>query len=451
MSFTFADEDRLARTQAHELALSCLIAGIEAANPRRAVDRSVDLDGSDLLVRPDDDSTYRYDLDVYDRILVAGGGNAAAHLASGLEGILDTRIDDGVVVTDDPVATEHVDIEPGDHPVPSERGVESTRSLLDAADRAGEGDLVLAAFTGGGSALLPAPAGDLALDDLRATTEALLASGATIDEINAVRKHCSAIKGGRLARRAAPATVVGLVVSDVIGDDLSVIASGPLAPDPTTYADALAVLDRYDLDVPAAVREHLQCGDDGDLAETPSDGDPAFERVETHIIASATDALDAARDIAADRGYDTAILSSRVRGEAREAARTHVAIAEECRATGNPLAPPAVVLSGGETTVTLTDDHGSGGPNQEFALSAACELDAADIVVASVDTDGIDGNTDAAGALVDAETIDPAAGRAALDRNDAYPVLDEAGALLRSGPSGTNVNDLRVIVVEERS
>lgn len=448
MPFTFADEDRLARTPAHELALSCLTAGIEAANPRRAVDQTVSIDGGDILVRPDGGSTYRYDLNAYDEILVLGGGNAATHLASALEDVLGDRIDHGVVVTDDPVSTTRIDVEPGDHPIPSERGVESTRAVLDGAERADRTSLVLAAFTGGGSALLPAPAGDLTLDDLQATTEALLASGATIDEINAVRKHCSAIKGGRLAALAAPATVVGLVVSDVIGDDLATIASGPLAPDPTTYGDALAVLDRYDVEVPAAIRSHLQRGDGGDFAETPTAADPAFERVDTHVIAGAVDALEAAREVAADRGYNTAILSSRVRGEARETAKTHVAIAEECRATGNPLSPPAVVLSGGETTVTLADDHGSGGPNQEFALSAACELDTEGIVVASVDTDGIDGTTDAAGAIVDAGTVDSAAGLAALARNDAYPVLDEVAALVRSGPSGTNVNDLRVIVVE---
>ncbi len=451
MPFTFADEDRLARTPAHELALSCIRAGIEAATPRRAVDRTVSLDGSELVVRPGEHSPgRRYDLDAFDDIIVLGGGNAAAHLAGALEDVLGDRLTDGVVVTDDPVSTTRVDVEPGDHPVPSQRGVESTRSVLDTAARAGENDLVLAAFTGGGSALLPAPAGDLTLDDLQATTETLLASGATIDEINAVRKHCSAIKGGRLARLAAPATVVGVVISDVVGDDLATIASGPLAPDPTTYGDAIAVLDRYDVTVPETVREHLQRGDGGDVDETPTAADRAFERVDMHVIASATDALEAAREVAEDRGYDAMLLSTRVRGEASEAAKTHVAIAEECRATGNPISPPAVVLSGGETTVTLSDDHGSGGPNQEFALSAACELAADDVVLASVDTDGIDGNTDAAGALVDAGTVDPAAGRDALDRNDAYPALDDAGALIRTGPSGTNVNDLRVIVIGEK-
>ena len=452
MSFTFADEDRLARTPAHELALSCLTAGIEAATPRTAVDRTVSLEGGQLVVLPTGRSPgQRYDLDAYDDVYVLGGGNAAAHLASALENVLGERISGGVVVTDDPTPTEHVDVLPGDHPVPSERGVESTRRLLDTAAHAEENDLVLAGFTGGGSALLPAPAGDLMLSDLQEATDVLLASGATIDEINAVRKHCSAIKGGRLARRVAPATVVGLVISDVIGDDLSVIASGPLAPDPTSYGDALAVLDRYDVDVPAAVRSHLQRGRDGEFAETPRSDDPAFERVDTHVLASGTDALDAARDVAEERGYNGVILSARVRGEASEAAKTHVAIAEECRATGNPISPPAVFLSGGETTVTLGDDHGAGGPNQEFALSAACELDESGIVVASVDTDGIDGTTDAAGAIVDAETVDPGKGLAALDRNDASPLLDEAGALIRTGASGTNVNDLRVLVVEERS
>lgn len=448
---TIEGRSALERTPAHRLALDCVVAGIEAAHPDRVVEASVDLDGDRLIVTAIDGEQRTYDLGEYDDVFVVGGGNAAGHLARALEAVLGDRISGGVVVTDDPTDTEYVDVLEGDHPVPSERGVESTRRLLDVAERADENDLVFAAITGGGSALLPAPAGDVPLDDLQATTEALLASGATIHEINAVRKHISAIKGGQLARVAAPATVVGLIISDVIGDDLEVIASGPMSPDPTSYADALSVLDRYDVSVPTSVRDRLKRGDRGDLPETPDVGDPIFDRVDPTIVANGLTAIDAAREVADSEGYGTILLSSRIRGEASEAAKTQVAIAEESRATGNPIEPPAVVLSGGETTVTLVDDHGTGGPNQEFALSAAIELDDPDTVLASVDTDGIDGATDLAGAIVDAQTVDDDRAVTALARNDATPLLEEAGALIETGPSGTNVNDLRVLVIEDRS
>jgi len=438
----------LASSDARDAALDCLTAGIEAAHPRAVVSDALSLDGGELTIRAVDGSTATYDLDGYERVLVLGGGNAAGHFAAALEALLGERIDGGAVVTDDPVETDRAEVLPGDHPVPSERGVESAARVLDLADRVGPDDLVIGCITGGGSALLPAPAGDLSLADLRETTDALLASGAPIEEINAVRKHLSAIKGGRLARAAAPVTVVGLTISDVVGGDLGVIASGPLSSDPTTFRDALDVLERRDVDVPAAIRGHLRAGAGGDLPETPTEEDEAFERVAIHVVASARTALDAAREVATERGYDPMVLSARVRGEAREAAKTHAAVAEEVHDTGNPIEPPAVVLSGGETTVTLGDDHGRGGPNQEFVLSGALELDVP-AVVAAVDTDGIDGATDAAGAVADADTVDDAAARDALVRNDAYPVLDDADALLRTGATGTNVNDLRVFVIED--
>ena len=446
--------DALARTPTHDVVLDCLVAGIEAAHPETLVAEALSVDGSVLTVSPvdgatDDGSPTDYDLDAYDDVVLLGGGNAAGTLASALESMLGDRLSGGVIVTDDPSETARVDVLAGDHPVPSERGVTHTRRLLDRAEAADEDDLVIAAITGGASALLAAPVPSLSLFDLQAVTRELLASGATIDEINAVRKHCSAIKGGQLARTAAPATVVTLVVSDVVGDDLSVIGSGPTVPDPSTYADALAVLDRYDLDVPGSVREHLQAGVAGDCPETPTATDPAFDRTSTHVIGSGRTALAAAREAAAEREYTPAVLASGVRGEARESALTHVAIAEECHATGEPVSPPAVLLSGGETTVTLGDDPGTGGPNQEFATSSAVALTDAgeEIIVASVDTDGIDGSTDVAGAIVDGTTLSASAGRDALDGNDTHSLLADAGALVRTGPTGTNVNDLRVIAV----
>ncbi len=449
VEITHGDRDRLARTPAHGLALDCLLAGIDAAHPRSLVEEAIAVADGVLSVRAVDGTRAEYDLDAYDRVVLLGGGNAAGTLAAAVEDALDEYLDAGVIVTDAPVETRRIEMLRGDHPTPSARGMEHTRRMLEVAEAMGPNDLVIAAVTGGGSALLAAPAAGLSLADLRHVTDRLLASGATIAEINAVRKHCSAIKGGGLARAAAPAAVVTLAVSDVVGDDLDVIASGPTVPDPSTYADALDVLDRYDATVPDAIRSHLRTGRDGDRPETPTADDPIFDRVHAHVIGNGRTALRAAHDVATDAGYRTSILAADVEGEAREAGAVHAAIATECRRSGGVAEPPAVLLSGGETTVTLRPDPGAGGPNQEFATGAALALADPGIVVGSVDTDGIDGATGAAGALVDAETLDGAAARKALDRNDVNPLLSKAGALVCTGPTGTNVNDLRVTVIAE--
>ncbi|MCU4718027.1 glycerate kinase type-2 family protein [Halapricum hydrolyticum] len=434
------DRDALARTPAHDLALSCIEAGIEAARPERVVAEQVSVEDDTLRI-----ADARYDLTAYDEIVLLGGGKAADVVARALGDVLDDRIDRGLVVTTDPVETEAVDVVEGSHPVPDEQGREGAREIVDRAREHGESSLVLVAITGGGSALLPLPAGDVRLADLQAITETLVESGAAIEEINAVRKHLSAIKGGGLAEAAAPATVVGLVFSDVVGDDLATIASGPTAPDETTYEDALAVLDHYGVDPPEAVVEHLEAGATGERPETPSGELP---HVDNHVLANAWTALSAAEDAVDDTEYEAVVLSSRIRGEASEAALSQVAIAEECRETGHPVEPPAVFLSGGEATVTVLG-NGEGGPNLEFALRAGIELPAG-VVCASVDTDGSDGATDAAGAIVDGETVnDPMAARRALVENDSLSVLEDADALIETGPTGTNVNDLRVLVVED--
>jgi hydroxypyruvate reductase len=457
---TVRDRDRLARSPAHDAALACIEAGIDATHPERVIRESVSLDGDALSI-----AGAVYDLADHDEVVVVGGGKAAATVAAALERELGDSLDGGVVVTDTPVETDRVDVVEASHPVPDEAGVEGARRVRETVEDAGGGTLVLAVITGGGSALLPAPVEGISLPDLQETTDLLLASGASIDEINAVRKHCSALKGGRLAAAARPAHVATLAFSDVVGDDLGVIASGPTVPDPTTYADALGVLDRYDLDVPAAVRAHLEAG--AAAASGTGDGPPEtpgpdadFDHVSTHVLANAWTAVDAAREVAREQGYDPLVLSTRVRGEAREQGLGHVAVAEEIAASGTPVEPPAVVLSGGETTVTVRGD-GTGGPNQEFALRAALEMggvgggDDADVtggVLAAVDTDGRDGGSDAAGAIVDAETVadaDAAAdARAALADNDAGTYLAERDALVYTGRTGTNVNDLRVFVVE---
>ncbi len=453
------DRPSLARTPAHDLALDCVTAGIEAAAPGRVVRERVAVDGSRFRIDGDgnDDGEDEdgngdhgdYDLNAYDEVVVLGGGKAAGGVAAALEDVLGGHLDGGVVVADGPTETDRVDVVVGDHPVPSERGLDGARRVLDGAAAADERTLVLAVVTGGGSALLPAPVSGVGLSNLRTVTELLLECGASIEEINAVRKHCSRLKGGQLAATARPATVVGLLFSDVVGDDPSVVASGPTAPDESTYADALAVLDRYDVAAPD-VRRHLEHGVAGEYPETPGPDDPVFERVDTFVLANAWTALDAARDVAREAGCEPLVLAAGVRGEAREAAPTHVAVAEESQATGNPVEPPAVVCSGGETTVTV-EGSGAGGPNLEFALAAALELPD-DAVLACVDTDGIDGGSDAAGAVVDSSTVeDPAAARDALAANDAGGYLDDRDALLVTGPTGTNVNDLRVLVVGSAS
>ena len=437
------DRASLARSDAHETALNCLESGVEAAEPERVVHEQVALDGDSLRV-----GETTYDLAPFDEIIVLGGGNAAAHVARAIERELGDAVDGGLVVTDDPVETERVTVLPGDHPVPSERGVESTQRLLERAEAVGERTLVLGVITGGGSALMPAPADGIALSDLRETTDRLLRSGATIHEINAVRKHLSALKGGQLAAALAPATTVALILSDVVGNDLDVIASGPLVPDSATYADALEVIARFDLDVPRAVLDRLQAGDAGTIEETPKPGDPIFERVTTHVIADGLTALEAAADVAEDRGYEPLILSSRIEGEAREVGKVHAGIAAEATATGNPVDPPAVLLSGGEATVSVRGG-GSGGPNQEFTLAAGLGADEG-VVVAAIDTDGIDGASDAAGALLDSSMVDVHRARDALAANDSGTYLAEAGAQIVTGATGTNVNDLRVLVVGSR-
>ena len=468
---TIREREKREHTESHATALACLTAGIAAARPDQLIPAAVtirtDQRGATLDVQGQNGATASYALDDYDRVLLLGAGKAAASAADAVveefatAGLTD--IEAGVVVTDDPEAKPDppgVDVRPGDHPLPSDRGADSARAVLDIAESATADDLVLTLITGGGSALLAAPASPISTADLRELTEALLASGASIDEINAVRKHCSAVKGGQLARAVAPATVLTLAISDVIGDPLETIASGPTVPDPTTYADALATLDRYRIDAPTLVRERLEAGSSGAIEETPVEGDEAFDRADAFVVGNGRTALDAAATVAAERGYDPLVLAAGVRGDSRESATTHAAIAEECADSTMPVAPPAVLLSGGETTVTLGEDPGTGGPNAEFAASAGLALatgplatdehtaDATRIVVASVDTDGIDGPTDAAGAIVDPTTLDPETARNALDHHDVYPVLDDADALIRTGPTGTNVNDLRVFVIE---
>ena len=340
------------------------------------------------------------------------------------------------------------------HPVPDQNGVEGTKKIIDFLHEAGEKDLIFSLISGGGSALLPLPTGDIRLEEKQEITKSLLACGASIDEINAVRKHISSSKGGQMARAAFPATVVNLMLSDVVGDKMDVIASGPFVPDTATFKDVLGIFRKYALqDIPPSINNHITAGSEGRIPETPKQGDPVFERVFNIIVGSNILALEAAREKARELGYETLILSSMVEGETREVARVHCAIAKEALKTGRPLSPPACIISGGETTVTIRGD-GLGGRNQEFCLAAALDLEEIPprVVILSGGTDGNDGPTDAAGALVDPFTVKRGrdAGMEArdyLNNNDAYHFFKKTGDLLMTGPTNTNVMDARLVLV----
>ncbi len=328
------------------------------------------------------------------------------------------------------------------HPVPDLRGVEAAAEIAGLAARAEADDLVICLISGGASALMPLPAEGFSLEEKQALTRQMLAAGANIHEMNAVRKHLSRIKGGQLARLAAPAQVLTLILSDVIGDDLSTIGSGPTAPDPTTWATVDEILARFQLKLPRPIPR----------VETPKPGDPLFARVRNVIIGSNALSVDAAAAKAKELGYRPLVLSTTIEGETRDVARMHVQIAKEVQRARRPVAPPACLLSGGETTVTLRGE-GMGGRNQEFALVAGMELeDTPGILAMSVGTDGTDGPTDAAGGIADYGTLARAAAngrraRADLENNDSYRFLEAAGDLLKTGPTRTNVMDIRILLV----
>jgi glycerate 2-kinase len=383
------------------------------------------------------------------RTVVVGAGKGAAQLAQELEAAWDGPLS-GVVVTryGYAVPCERIEVLEAAHPEPDAAGLAASRRLLDAVAGLTADDLVIALIAGGGSALLPAPPHGLTLADEIAVNRALLASGAPISEMNVLRKHLSRIKGGRLAAAAAPARVVSLIVSDIPGDLPALVASGPTVPDASTPAMARAVVDTWRLDLPPAVRAHIAKA--GSAAPAPDD--PVFARNEIRIIASAAVSLEAAQAAAQAAGIDAVILSDAIEGEARDVGRVHAALAREVAARDRPFGKPVVILSGGETTVTLRG-KGKGGRNGEFLLALALAIDGIPGVTAlAADTDGIDGSEDNAGGFADGGTAGRirAAGadpRALLAENDAWTALSLAGDLLVTGPTATNVNDFRAIFV----
>ncbi len=418
-----------------------LQAGLAAADPKDAVLRSVRLEGDAVLTEE-----ARFEPE---RIFVVAAGKAAGAMARAAEELFAGRVEAGLVVTKEghDAGPEGFETVFASHPEPDEGGVEAARRVREMAEGLEEGDLLVAMISGGASALLADPAPPIELADLKKPTQDLLRSGADIGEINTVRKHVSVLKGGGLARLAAPAKVLALLLSDVVGDAPSSIASGPASPDTTTLDEARAVLERYGIEPPQSIAEHLEGAE-----ETPKPGDPVFDNVANVVCGGGRHAVEAAAGRAGDLGYEPLVLSTTMTGDARDIAAVSAAIVREALESGNPVPPPCAIVSGGEATVVVRGE-GTGGPNQEFALTLAVELEGVEGWAAfAADTDGNDGPTDAAGGLVDGGTaskmreagIDPVR---ALEENDARAALEAAGALLVTGPTGTNVNDLRVVLV----
>ena len=418
-----------------------LAAGLAAADPTDAVRRSLGFEGGAISVGV---RTFEAG-----SVSVVAAGKAAGAMARAAVEVLGDNVSGGIVVTKD-------DHDPGpgsletvfsSHPEPDERGVEAARKVRELAESLGEEDLLLALISGGASALLADPAPPIELADLKGLTGNLLKSGADIGEINTVRKHVSVLKGGGLVRLASPAPTAALLLSDVVGDEPSSIASGLTAPDPTTLDEARSVLRRYGIEPPESVAEHL----DG-AEENPGPDDPVFETVVNLICGGGRHAAEAAARKAEELGYAPLLLTTTLTGDALGAASMYAAIVREVLASGNPAAPPCALVSGGEATVVVRGD-GKGGPNEEFSLALAVELEGVEGWAAfSADTDGNDGSTDAAGGIVDCGAagrmreggVDPAE---ALSNNDSYAALEAGGALLVTGPTGTNVNDLRVALI----
>lgn len=432
-------------------ALAIFKAALKAADPVQAVVRHLAVEGGALIA-----GKRRYRLDSFRNIYVIGAGKASAAMAVGVERLLGRRIQGGLInVKYGHLARlRRIPLNECGHPVPDASGVRGAERILEIARQVGRHDLILCLISGGGSALMVAPAAPITLEEKQATTKLLLASGANIHEINAVRKHLSRVKGGQLARLAYPATVLALLLSDVIGDDLDVIGSGPTAPDRSTFADAQAILQKYGLceRVPGPVLQRIESGLRGEIPETPKAGDQAFSRTHNLVIGSNRLAVDRAAQTARAFGLRTLVLSTFIEGETRDVAGMHAAIAREVLTSGRPVRAPACLISGGETTVTLRG-NGLGGRNQEFVLTAAIDLAGQDrVVVLSGGTDGTDGPTDAAGAIADGATLARAArlgldARRFLAGNDSYHFFEPLGDLLKTGPTNTNVMDIRLVLV----
>jgi glycerate 2-kinase len=431
-----------------------LNAGLTAVDPRMAIEKLVIRQGNYLAV-----DGHLYDFNHYKRVLVVGFGKAAVPMAAAMQDLLGEKLTAGIVIS------KHIDanfgsrpaskiqVTTGSHPVPDQASITATRSLLELSRNCSNEDLVICLISGGGSALCTLPVEEVSLDDMQALTRLLLKSGAEIGEINTLRKHLDRVKGGGLARWLFPAQVVTLIVSDVIGSPLEVIASGPTVADPSTFEEAIQILRKYNLtqEIPGSILSHLQKGLTDHRLESVKPGDPAFERVQNLVIASNYQAAQAAAEEARRRGFNTQILTTYLHGEAAQAGMFLASILKQMALTGEPFARPACVICGGETTVTVRG-AGLGGRNLEAALGSVYDLAGVDeSALVTLGTDGEDGPTDAAGALVTGETLGKARNLQVtplqfLANNDSYHFFEQVGGLIKTGPTGTNVNDLAFLL-----
>jgi len=441
----------LSRQRMRREAKAIFQASVEAADPSRCIHQNVRLCQEILQI-----GQTTYHLSDFRRIFVIGAGKASVPMAQAVEQILADRITGGVINTKygHSRPLQRIEVNEAAHPLPDERGMEGTEKIVKLLKEADKETLVLCILSGGGSALMPHPAAGISLEEKQQTTQRLLQSGASIEETNAIRKHLSGIKGGRLCQLAHPARVVTLILSDVVGNKLETIASGPTVADPSTFADCLRIVERYDLvgRLPPTVIRRLQAGVRGGVEETPKPGDRIFSSCQNLVVGDNRLAVEAARAKAISLGYNTLVLSTQIEGEAREVARVYAALAKEVLSSGNPISSPACLIGGGETTVTVKG-AGKGGRNQELVLAAAVQIDGLrDVVILSGGTDGTDGPTDAAGAVADGQTVRRAKqmGLSASDclrENDSYQFFRSLGDLLMTGPTGTNVMDIQIVLV----
>jgi glycerate 2-kinase len=424
---------------------------LKAVDPFYAIKKQVKLVEDNLWVKDN-----FYNLKEIKRILVIGAGKASAPMAQAVEKILGPRIHKGVVVTKHGyvVPLKRIQLVEGGHPLPDRGGIEGTKRILKLISNLRQNDLVICLVSGGGSSLFVSPSPGISLKDKKELTDQLLRCGANIQEINAIRKHISRVKGGRLAQLAYPAYVITLILSDVIGNKIDSIASGPTAPDTTTFSDCLRIIQKYKLKdkIPGSIYDHLKKGTQGKTEETPKSGDPIFKKVRNFIIGSNAQALEAAKQKAEDLCFNTVILSKPVSGDTTRAAVRHANLAKGVQEKGDPVSPPACLISGGETTV-MVKGKGLGGRNQEFVLVGATKIaNRRNVVMLSAGTDGTDGPTDAAGAICDGKTIKRALQKGLdpkqyLNNNDSYHFFQKLGDLLKTGPTNTNVMDIHLILV----
>jgi len=428
-----------------------LEAALDAVDPKRAVLAKVQ--AYELGLRIDD---LNLPWDAIRDIFVVGGGKAAGPMAEAIEEAIGDRVKDGLVNvlkgTETSYSLKRVKLNPASHPIPDQAGVRGVRAMIRMVSGLDRRDLVICLISGGGSALMPLPAEGVTLDDIQSVTGLLLKAGATINELNAVRKHLSAFKGGQLARACQPARVVSLILSDVVGDSLDTIASGPTSPDLTTFSVAVSVLKKYVVwdDLASSVKSRLEAGERGEIPDTPKADDPMFSNVRNIVVASNLTASKRATLEAERLGYRAQLLTTHLEGEARHAGVFIAGLAKGVVVNGLPLKTPAALVIGGETTVRVRG-QGIGGRNQELALGAAQNLSGLNCVIAALGTDGIDGPTDAAGAMVDGETARRAEGLGLdiyrfLESNDSYSFFKAMGDHIFTGPTGTNVNDLTILL-----